>query len=58
MKTIIIVIVLLCCGIAQANDWDVLRDGLNRDYGVDVGPQSSISETYDPPTVNVELLDE
>jgi len=51
MKTIIIVIALLCCGIAQANDWDVLQYDLNRiTTGSSDGPapQSSMSERYDP----------
>jgi len=53
MKTIIIVIALLCCGIAQANDWDVLQYDLNRiTTGSSDGPvpQSSMSERYDPPS--------
>ncbi len=51
MKTIIIVIALLCCGIAQANDWDVLQYDLNRiTTGQSDGPrpQSSMDERYDP----------
>ena len=48
MKTIVIVVALLWCGIAQANDWDVLQSGLERDFGLEPSPQSSMSERYDP----------
>ena len=51
MKTIIVIVALLICGIASANDWDVLQSGIERDFGIDIGPQSSMSERYDPPTV-------
>jgi hypothetical protein len=55
MKTIIIAFALLCCGVASANDWDVLRESVQKSSGCDIGSQSSSSERYDPPnTVVVE----
>ncbi|OGW78839.1 MAG: hypothetical protein A3I73_00865 [Omnitrophica bacterium RIFCSPLOWO2_02_FULL_45_16] len=51
MKIICIVIVLLCCSIAYANDWDVLQYDLDKMItGKSDGPapQSSMSERYDP----------
>ena len=51
MKTIIVMAMLLFCSIAQANDWDVLQSGLERDFGLEASPQSSMSERYDPPSV-------
>ena len=57
MKTIIVIVALLCCGIAQANDWDVLQSGLERDFDIDIGPQSSMSERYDPPSTTYVEMD-
>ena len=56
MKTIIIALALLCCGVASANDWDVLQNDLSEISGgmIKYSPQSSMSERYDPPTVQVE----
>lgn len=49
----ITIVLLICCNMANANDWEALRHDLEQ-TGVDIGPQSSMSERYDPQVVVVE----